>query len=566
MSPRLRHFLTAFILCLTPLLLLALFNYWIGIRTVDITLGAIVQDNLNALTGEIDRRVDDEQRQLTQFALSSSVRRLLETAEKETVSPEQLVPPSGHWRHLLLYDRNGKLIADAQRENERLTIKRPATVTNIRSDPGSNCSVTDNLLRCSVSVNNDATRQLLGTVAGELTLSEIIKQSAAVLETPSSAERPATVAVFDSQGNNIYQTSGPGPNTDRVIQARTIIPRLQISVAVARDRSSLLKTAGRFGIINIGLAVLLAIGATLIWESRTQRKFRGLEQVTEDVSAIAKGELDRRIQLSSSDDARALADNINVVTERLRSQIARESELHQFESFMRLSAMLTHDLKNAIEALSLIVGNMERHFENAQFRADAMRSLSGATDKLKAIVARLNRPLTSLSGEHKRPRPVDLVPTLKRVVEMTVEPQKEKYTLVLKLPPTLHALADADRIEAVIENLLLNALEAMSDGGTLTVEAGTTDRGAAMFSVGDTGPGMSKTFVENRLFHPFATTRKHGIGLGLFTCREIVQASGGSIAVESVEGVGTTFRVVLPSPVTDARFNDTGKTSAAASS
>ncbi len=111
--------------------------------------------------------------------------------------------------------------------------------------------------------------------------------------------------------------------------------------------------------------------------------------MTEDLSAIAKGELDRRIILQSSDDARGIADNINVVTERLRAQIAREEESRQFESFVRLSAMLTHDLKNAIEGLSLTVGNMERHFDNPQFRTDAMKGLTSATDKLKALVARL---------------------------------------------------------------------------------------------------------------------------------------------------------------------------------
>ena len=89
---------------------------------------------------------------------------------------------------------------------------------------------------------------------------------------------------------------------------------------------------------------------------------------------------------------------------------------------MRISAMLTHDLKNAIEGLSLTVGNMERHFDNPQFRTDALKGLTSATDKLKALVARLARPLTSLSGEHKRPTNIDLVPIIQRVLAMTAEP------------------------------------------------------------------------------------------------------------------------------------------------
>ncbi|HET9528639.1 MAG TPA: ATP-binding protein, partial [Pyrinomonadaceae bacterium] len=212
------------------------------------------------------------------------------------------------------------------------------------------------------------------------------------------------------------------------------------------------------------------------------------------------------------------------------------------------------DLKNAIEGLSLTVNNMERHFDNEQFRTDALRGLTAATDKLRAIVARLSRPVSSLSGEHKRPTKTDLVPILKRVIVTTAEPMRDQHTIRTKLPDTLYALADAARIEEVMENLIINAIEAMhGEGGTLTIEAGVDANGSAMFSVSDTGPGMSRNFIENRLFRPFSTTKKNGIGLGLYTCREVIRASGGSIEVQSVEGAGTTFRVVLPSIPHDRR-------------
>src|SRR6185369_10498306 len=215
------------------------------------------------------------------------------------------------------------------------------------------------------------------------------------------------------------------------------LPRLNATVAIARNSSTIPSNAGKWGITGFLLAVLAALVGAFVLERHVRSRSKGIARVTEDVSAIAKGELDRRIILQSSDDARGLADNINVVTERLRAQIAREEESRQFESFVRISAMLTHDLKNAIEALSLTVGNMERHFDNPQFRADAMKGLTTATEKLKALVARLARPVNTLSGEHKRPANIDLVPILQRVIALTAEPTRGKHTIVTRLPQSL---------------------------------------------------------------------------------------------------------------------------------
>jgi signal transduction histidine kinase len=137
---------------------------------------------------------------------------------------------------------------------------------------------------------------------------------------------------------------------------------------------------------------------------------------------------------------------------------------------------------------------------------------------------------------------------------MTAETLREKHNIEMNLPPTLIALADGDRIENVIENLVLNALEAMSEkSGTLTIAGDQTPDGKVLLSVSDTGVGMSEQFIKDRLFHPFATTKTRGVGLGLYTCREVIQANGGSIEASSIDGTGTTFRVMLPSSSTDRR-------------
>ena len=312
------------------------------------------------------------------------------------------------------------------------------------------------------------------------------------------------------------------------------------------NSEQLLAAARRDGWLGLVAALLLATLSAWLLARYWGRQSRGLKRVTEGVEAIAHGKLDHRIELSS-DNLRPLADNLGLMTKQLRDQLAREAETKQFQAFVRLSAVLTHDLKNAIEALSLTVGNMERHFDNQEFRADAMKSLTSCTDNLRALVARLSNPVATLSGEYKRPQPVDLVPMLRRVISMTAEPASGKHEIKIDLPETLLALVDLERMEKVVENLVINAREAMTKAsGTLSVVAGTMDEGKPFFSVSDSGEGMSQRFIEEKLFHPFATTKKRGVGLGLYTCREVVVANGGSITVYSQEGIGTTFTVVLP--------------------
>lgn len=321
----------------------------------------------------------------------------------------------------------------------------------------------------------------------------------------------------------------------------------QLSPATVANSEQLLAEARRNGWIGLAAALLLATLSAWLLSRYWGRQARGIERVSEGVEAIAQGALDHRIDLQSSDSLRPLADNLGLMTQQLREQIARETETRQFQSFVRLSAVLTHDLKNAIEALSLTVGNMERHFDNREFRADAMKSLTACTDNLRALVARLSNPVATLSGEHKRPQPVDLGPMLRRVISMIAEPFSGKHEIKVNLPETLFALVDGERMEKVVENLIINAREAMTrERGTLSILAATTDDGKPFFSVSDTGEGMSQRFINERLFRPFATTKKRGVGLGLYTCREVVVANGGSITVASQEGVGTTFKVVLP--------------------
>jgi signal transduction histidine kinase len=339
------------------------------------------------------------------------------------------------------------------------------------------------------------------------------------------------------------------PDGNRWLASFRQVRNLNLSLAVTQDYTAASAGVRRAGAVGITLATVTGLAAVLLLLLIVRRATSRIERVAKAAAGIAGGDLDQRIEITGHDETSRLAESFNLMSDRLREQIRRESESKQFESFMRLSAMLTHDLKNAITGLSMLVSNMEKRFDRQEFRADAITSLRDATEKLRRIVSRLSEPLRSLSGEYRRDsRPTDLVPIIRRVLAAQAEPSVPLYEIESHLPDKLVATVEAERIENVIENLVINGMEAMgAAGGRLTVEAGEEDERHVFISVSDTGVGMSEEFIQMRLFRPFSTTKTRGVGLGLFTCREIVETHGGRFEVESKPGAGTRFRIVLPS-------------------
>lgn len=332
---------------------------------------------------------------------------------------------------------------------------------------------------------------------------------------------------------------------DRTVYFRPV-GALGLSVAVVADSGGATGLSWTWLIVGSVLVLAGAIFAAWLISRALRREQRGIERVTRGAAEIAAGKLNNRIELESSTTLQPLADSFNAMTEKLREQIARETEARQFQSFMRLSATISHDLKNSIQSLNLLVKNLETKFDDPEYRIEALRSLEQATNKLTGLVGRLSEPVRSMSGELPRPQPADLVSLIRGVLRSTAELDQAGHKLNIDLPEKLIAAIDADRIEKVFENLIINAMQAMDSApGSLTIAA-TADADNCTVTVSDTGVGMTEAFIRDRLFRPFSTTKATGIGLGLYTCREVVRAHGGRLEAESKLGSGTTFRVVLP--------------------
>ncbi|MCI0662363.1 MAG: sensor histidine kinase [Acidobacteria bacterium] len=326
----------------------------------------------------------------------------------------------------------------------------------------------------------------------------------------------------------------------------------QLSIFVVGDYANAIKTLAFNSYVLLLLTLLLVIVAMLALYYLISRITDSIHQVIKGAKAIATGRLGYQIHVESRDETRVLAEAFNRMADRLREMIRKEGEQKQFESFARLSAVLTHDLKNQILSLSLLVSNMERKFDREGFKEDAMRTLSDSVNNLENLVTKLSDPRTPTRRIRETSNLTSLV---ERVVQRTAGQTSNRYQVVSQLTPELFATIDGKAIERVVENLVINALEAMPEGGALRV-ATLADNGNAVISVGDSGKGMSEEFLKDRLFHPFATTKKKGIGLGLYACRDIIEQHGGSIDVASQIDVGTEFKIVLPIRTIERRVEE----------
>jgi len=241
---------------------------------------------------------------------------------------------------------------------------------------------------------------------------------------------------------------------------------------------------------------------------------------------------DSELLKTIADQAAALLLNIEL-SERLRR--ARE-----MEAFRDMSAFFIHDLKNLANKLSLVTQNLPKHLDNPEFREDALRTISQSVVKINTMSSRLSLVSSKLElhlGEED----------LEEFIRQSLAGLNGfiKVPVRMELGHTGTVFMDPGEMKKVVDYLLLNEQEAKIGAGEITVRTGRSARWAE-YSVVDDGCGMTRDFVERRLFRPFQTSKQKGMGIGLFHCKAIVEAHGGKIEVETEEGKGSTFKVLLP--------------------
>ena len=214
-------------------------------------------------------------------------------------------------------------------------------------------------------------------------------------------------------------------------------------------------------------------------------------------------------------------------------------DARQFEAFNRLSAYVVHDLKNLVAQLSLIVTNAKRHRENPDFVDDAFATVENTVGKMNHMLAQLRKGRVDSSENNK----IELNSMLVEVVKNYSKEQPIPEFISTESHMTI--IASEARFSAVIGHLIQNAQEATPNDGAVRLSV-CREGSHALLLIKDTGCGMDKNFVRERLFRPFDTTKGNaGMGIGVYESREFINNLGGQFDVHSEPGKGTTFFIRL---------------------
>ena len=215
-------------------------------------------------------------------------------------------------------------------------------------------------------------------------------------------------------------------------------------------------------------------------------------------------------------------------------------QARELEAFQTMAAFFVHDLKNAASTLNLMLQNLPEHFDDPAFREDALRGVSKTVAHINRLIGRLSLLRHDQKIQASEQDFNEVVGAAMAALE-----QGARTVLSKDLRPLPRVMLDREQFTKVVTNLVLNATEAVSVNGSVRVKT-RLDGNWAVLSVADNGSGMSPEFLANGLFRPFQTTKKTGLGIGMFQSKMIVEGHGGRIAVASEQDKGTTFEVFIP--------------------
>jgi signal transduction histidine kinase len=331
-----------------------------------------------------------------------------------------------------------------------------------------------------------------------------------------------------------------------------IIGVLNVNYSLEETKQRIVDATKLFAFSTIAIILFLSGSISMVMVRFVRKP---LNRIVENMARVEGGDLSVRMKEERQDEIGQLISSFDSMVDNL-DQAKKELEQYHFEQMERadrlasvgeMAAGIAHEIKNPLTGIAAAITIIKDDFEPDDPRTEIV-------NEVLEQVTRLDKTVNDLLFFGKPSQPEPTFTNINSIVEKTLmfasqHRSGKEIKKELKLDSSLPAVyVDSKQIQQVFLNLILNAFQAMQNGGMLTVGTSMVEAEGKQWArvcIADTGPGIPPQILA-KIFTPFFTTKAQGTGLGLAICHKLVTQHGGKIHVESKDGQGTVFTVELP--------------------
>lgn len=408
---------------------------------------------------------------------------------------------------------------------------------------------------------HDEIQGFLGTlVSSEMKSIRLLRLDGTVIGSSDPAELGSVLPVREAgvhevEGGSVYSVQLPIYNERPCLLCHwgepDVIAMLSVELPAGKVLTSLDEIEKQSLVYFIVALALLSVSLSIMTVFLVTKPIKGIANT---MRRVRDGDLKVRFLTNRTDEIGYLAESLNAMLFELnktRDELLKchESDMQKVEkmaSVGELAAAIAHDIKNPLAGISGAIQVFAEDFPSEDPR-------KGIIKEILQEIERLDRSIRDLLSYARPPEPnlvrTSIIPIIERVVRLaSTQARKQNIDIEIEHPEDVREInVDPEQIQQVFLNIIINAMQSMSEGGgrlTITT-AFNEETGMAEVSFADTGPGIPEA-TQKDIFKPFFTTKHTGTGLGLAISKNTVEKHGGTILVESRLGVGTTLRVLLP--------------------
>jgi signal transduction histidine kinase len=516
------------------LLPLILIGWWIAgaaARSGETLVRSRLVDALSGTASNVAERWAIERSALLDFADDGSVQGSLRSGRREALDAQGIS---------LAFERLGPAVAGAR-------LLDSAGVELWSAERGSEeRSPQSDRFRVSLTIYERGTPRRLGTLRAAVHLTELLGDRNPPMVTGgilAAVDRPSGATLLPAPFEVIARGSRFVLFDEPWVAERVYLREPEVDLIAAAPLTTFVQPLERA--TRQGLSLLLAVGlAGLLLTAWLSTRLTGaLGRLASAAEGISQGDLERSVEVRSSDEVGRLAAAFNTMTESLRRTLRELANRESLAAVGAFASDLAHEVRNPLSAIRV----------DLQVVEERVTADPAASEALGAALAQVDRLERTVSGvlELARSGKVELQTVdLRAPAEASIRAARPSFQaacadLVTKLPDEPLVLrGDADALEQMMLNLLINAAQALPPGGRAVLEA-TCDGAAVLVRIQDDGLGMSAADLA-RVREPFFSGRKGGTGLGVGIAERIARAHGGEFTIESAPGAGTIVEIRLP--------------------